>query len=251
MRSLGRLFVVCGLAGGLCKGAAADECSVRVLNVGRVMADTVGVTVQDGALEYGRQIPYEAQPDDSVSKQEQHLIVSRSDGTVLGWLVGKEKKIVYTPDRVVGRMVDTKWMDRPDSYAILSDDDPAYAPGVAPAAVFRKTKPSDFARGEGWPFKAPLRHVLYLKGAKPFQEGKRYRIRFANGALPEQSFVCDSAGLRSEAVHVSHLGFRPDDPAKVAFLSCWLGSGGAVAYPDGLTFRIVEDRKSTRLNSSH
>ena len=102
--------------------------------------------------------------------------------------------------------------------------------------MFRKTKPSDFARVETWPFQAPLRHVIYLKGPKPFQEGKRYRIRFARGTLPEQAFVCDSARLRSEAVHVSHLGFRPDDPAKVAFLSCWLGSGGraAVARVGGL-----------------
>ena len=242
MQGCVRLFAVCVLACGLCAGASAEENAVRVLHVGRVAADTVGVTVQDGAVEYGSQIPYAVQPGDVVSKQEQHLVVSRNDGTVLGWLVGQAKKLVYTPDRVVGRMADTKWMDQPGSYTIASDDDPAYAPGAAPAAVFRKTKPSDFARGEGWPFKAPLRHVIYLKGAKPLQEGKHYRVRFANGALPEQAFVCDAASLRSEAVHVSHLGFRPDDPAKVAFLSCWLGSGGAVAYPDGLAFRIVDER---------
>ena len=242
MGVLSRMFVACVCVYGLCgTGEAwADAGAVRVLHVGRVTSDTVGVTVQDGTVEYGRQSPYEAQPGDVVSHQEQHLIVSRSDGTVLGWLVGKEKKLVYTPDRVIGKMADVKWVDRKESYAIVSDDDPAYAQAAAPAAVFRKTKPSDFARVEGWPFQAPLRHVIYLKGPRPFQEGKHYRVRFANGALPEQAFVCDSANLRSEAVHVSHLGFRPDDPAKVAFLSCWLGSGGGVAYPDGLTFRVVD-----------
>lgn len=46
--------------------------------------------------------------------------------------------------------------------------------------------------------------------------------------------------LRSEAVHVSHLGFRPDDPAKVAFLSCWLGSGGPLDYGDGRAFSVLD-----------
>ncbi len=44
------------------------------------------------------------------------------------------------------------------------------------------------------------------------------------GDLPR--FVHEPATNRSEAVHVSHLGFRPDDPAKVAF--CHAGWGRAV-----------------------
>lgn len=244
MRCFYGWMIVCGLLCGLraqAGAAAEDGKAVAVLHVGRVTADTVGLSVQDGTVEYGRQIPYEHQPEDVTGHQEQHLTVRRG-GRFLGWLVGKERRLVYTPDQVLGRLADTAWMDHPASFVIASDDDPAYAAGVAPAAVFRKTKPSDFARVEGWPFQAPLRHVVYLKGPQPFQEGKRYRIRCVNGALPEQAFVCDSTSLRSEALHVSHLGFRPDDPAKVAFLSCWLGSGGAVAYPDGLTFRVVDGR---------
>ena len=219
--------------------AVSADKAVTVLHVGRVTADTVGVTVQDGTVEYGRQIPYEPEPGDVVAKEEQHRTVRR-DGTFLGWLVGKEKRLVYTADEVVGKLPDIAWMDKAASYGIVSDDDPAYAQETAPARVFRKTKPSDFARVAGWPYQAPLRHVLYLKGPQPFKEGKHYRIRFVNGALPEQAFTCDSASLRSEAVHVSHLGFRPDDPAKVAFLSCWLGSGGAVSYASGLAFRVLD-----------
>jgi endoglucanase len=218
---------------------AAEDKAVSVLHVGRVTADTVGVTVQDGTVEYGRQIPYVPEPGDVVSHQEQHRVVRRN-GAFLGWLVGKENRLVYTADVVVGKLANCAWMDQAASYGIVSDDDPAYAQAAAPAAVFRKTKPSDFARVEGWPFQAPLRHVLYLKAPQPLKEGKHYRIRFQNGALPEQAFVCDSSSQRSEAVHVSHLGFRPDDPAKVAFLSCWLGSGGSVKYASGLHFRVLD-----------
>ncbi len=220
-------------------GAAGERPGPRVLHIGRVAPDTLGVTLQDGTVEYGRQLPYEARPGDAVGQQEQHLTVRR-DGVFLGWLVGKERRLVCTPDRVVGRMADIAWLDRAESYALSSEEDPAYVRETAPAAVFRKTKPSDFARVEGWPFQSPLRHVLYLKAPQPFQEGKRYRVRFTNGALPELSLICDSASVRSEALHVSHLGFRPDDPAKVAFLSCWLGSGGAAAYPAGQAFRVLD-----------
>ena len=58
-------------------------------------------------------------------------------------------------------------------------------------------------------------------------------------ALPDQAFVYTPAELRSEAVHASHLGFRPDDAVKVAFLSCWLGDGGGLAYDEGLPFQLL------------
>ncbi len=45
------------------------------------------------------------------------------------------------------------------------------------------------------------------------QAGKRYTVRFKQDLLAGQTFVYDPESLRSEAVHVSHLGFRPDDPA--------------------------------------
>ena len=51
----------------------------------------------------------------------------------------------------------------------------------------------------------------------------------------------DPARLRSEAIHVSQVGFRPDDPAKIAFLSCWMGNGGGVKYEPGLEFTLIDE----------
>ncbi len=234
---------LCVLFCGLCtlgSAAVADDKTLTVLHVGRVTTDTIGITIQDGKVEYGRQIPYEPQPEDVIAEEEQHKTVRRN-GAFLGWLVGKEKRLVYTADEVTGKLPDIAWMDQAASYGIVSDDDSAYTTETTPARVFRKTKPSDFARVNGWPYQAPLRHVLYLKGPQPFKEGKHYRIRFVNGALSDQVIACDSTNQRSEAIHVSHLGFRPDDPAKVAFLSCWLGSGGAVSYSNGMAFRVLDN----------
>ena len=218
--------------------AGAGE-ALQVVHVGLVAPDIVSITVQAGHAEYGRQIPYEPQPGDKVDRKDHQRWVWRA-GKFLGSLVGKEEKILYTPDERLGPVLDTAWADRAESYRIASADDPSYGEGVPPTAVFRKSKPTDFARVAPWDFQAPVEHVLFLRLPKPLAPGKTYSISFPGGALPEQRFTCDLGKLRSEAVHVSHLGFRPDDPAKVAFLSCWMGNGGALAYQEGIRFDVLD-----------
>ena len=47
--------------------------------------------------------------------------------------------------------------------------------------------------------------------------------------------------IRSEAVHVSQIGFRSGDPDKSAFLSIWMGSGGGYKFQEGLNFSLIND----------
>jgi endoglucanase len=210
-----------------------------VVHIGTVAPNTIGITVQAGRVEYGRQVPYERQAGDELREQGKEREVWR-EGKFLGWLVGKEGRLVYTEDALVGEPLDTAWADRPGNYAVKSADDPDYAVGASPAAVHRKSKPSDFGRWRGWPYRAPVRHVIYLVLPRPLKEGARYSVSFGEGKLADQSLLYDPATTRSEAVHVGQTGFRPDDPAKVAFLSCWLGSGGPMKYADGLDFHVVD-----------
>jgi endoglucanase len=142
---------------------------------------------------------------------------------------------------LVGETLDTEWAQRPGSYTIQSDDDPAYAAGVSPMAVHRKTKPTDMAQTSVWSFAFPLRHYLYLRLPEPLAEGATYHVQLDEGPLPALDYTHDPGLARSEAVHVSQLGFRPSDPAKVAFLSCWMGDGGPLDYPAGLAFRVLHD----------
>jgi len=215
----------------------ADE-APRVLHVGVVAPATIGITVQAGRVEYGKHVPYESEPGDTIDDTSHHLAVHR-EGEFLGWLVGRERRVLYTEDRLLGEMLDQGWLDKPRSYTLDSADDPVYTRPAFPVAVSRKSKPSDFARWSGWPYKAAIRHVVYLELPRPLTVGKRYTVHFEGRRLEDHAFVYDPSTLRSEAVHVSHLGFRPDDPAKVAFLSCWLGSGGSLTYPNDLTFRVL------------
>jgi len=224
-------------------GAAVSvgaEVRPTVTHLGTVSPRVVGITVRAQHVEYGRQVPYTPEPGDVVDTSSHHRAVTR-DSTFIGHLVGHEQKLLHTPDRLVGEELDAAAADRPESYRITSAADRRYADGVTPIAVHRKSKPTDLGRTGPWKFGVPMQHVLYLVLPHPLEVGSRYTITFKDALLPELAFVYDPRELRSEAVHVSHTGFRPDDPAKVAFLSCWLGSGGGLAYAGGLKFEVLQN----------
>ncbi|MHC4200067.1 MAG: glycoside hydrolase family 9 protein, partial [Planctomycetota bacterium] len=223
-------FGVAGLVVSVVSAHAADGPAVE--HVCTVAPDIVAVTIQAGRVEYGRQVPYRAAKGDRVDRKGHQRWVRR-EGRFLGSLVGTDERILYTPDRLVGEPLDTAWADRPESYSLTA---PGHRPRVR--AVFRKSKPTDIARVAEWAFQAPIRHVIYLELSEPLARGKRYTLSFEGGRLAPQSFTHDPRSRRSEAVHVSHLGFRPRDPAKLAFLSCWLGSRGGLRYAEGLTFEV-------------
>lgn len=220
--------------------AYADEVT-EVVHVGMVAAHIISITVRAGRVEYGHQVPYKHRDGDTIEDPQHHRWVKR-DGEFIGSLVGKEGNTLYTPDRLVGGEFDADWADRPDSYQVTSTDDPDYADGMIPIAVYRKSKATDLARVGPWHFEIPTEHVIYLQLPQKLTMGRQYTIKFSGGYLQDQSFVYRPSEMRSEAVHISHLGFRPDDPAKVAFLSCWMGSGGGLKYKPGLSFHILDKR---------
>ncbi len=208
--------------------------------LGPIKPNLLALHVQAGRVEYGRQVPYTRQPGDEIRHEGKERLVFRN-GKFLGWLVGREGKLIYTEDRLVGQPIDTTRADDPASYTISSPDDPAYSTPRHPLAIYRKSKPSDFGRWHRWPFFAPVEHRLYLRLPAPLKVGCRYTINFSGAFLPAQTFTCDPRSMRSEAVHVSHIGFRPDDPAKLAFLSLWAGSGGPIQFDEGTTFEVIDD----------
>lgn len=88
-----------------------------------------------------------------------------------------------------------------------------------------------------------VRHTLYLKMPKPLSAGKRYSLDLEalNAQASDKTQNFDPFAARSEAVHVNQIGYRPDDPVKQAFVSCWLGTGGVLALPLSMAFTIVDD----------
>jgi endoglucanase len=224
----------------LAANAAAAGDSPRIEHVAPVASDIVGITIVARRVEYGRQVPYTRQAGDTAMDGEVHQWVTR-DGKLLGTLVGRDADTLCTLDRVVGEKLDTAWADLPASYLVSSDDDSEYASPRQPAAVYRKSRPSDLGMVGPYVFDAPAEHILYLRLPVPLTVGKKYTISFENSPLSAENFTYDPAESRSEAVHVSHFGFRPDDTAKVAFLSCWMGTGGGLTYHAELPFAVLDN----------
>ncbi|HPA17817.1 MAG TPA: glycoside hydrolase family 9 protein [Verrucomicrobiae bacterium] len=225
-------------------GAArgADD-SPRIVHVGAVAPDILGITIETGRLIKGQQEPYAQQDGDVVEKMERFGNgYVRRGGNQIGALVGPKADVIGYFDRLEGAPLGTAWADKPDTYTISSRDDPVFAAGLKPLAVYRKSKPTDMAQAGGWAFQWPMVHVLYLKLPSPLTSGKSYAIAFAGGLLPGTTYPNRVETSRSEAVHVTQIGFRPDEPVKVAFLSCWLGSGGALSYAANTRFRVLDDK---------
>jgi endoglucanase len=199
-----------------------------------VKANILAVEIETGAVIYGEQQPYESQPGDRVTNKN---IVKRN-GQRLGKLVGAEQDMLYTFDQYRGTEISSEWLQNSRNYR-LSSPTAGDADGEQPTEVFYKRKPTDMAdtaNGKRW----PMRHTVYLQLAEPLAIGQTYELTFQGQPLAPQRFTYNPQRQHSEAVHVSHIGFRPDDPVKVGFLSTWMGSGGGVEYADGLDFWLID-----------
>lgn len=222
--------------------------ATTVEHVGFVAPDIVEVVLKTGRVEPGVQVPYVRQEGDTVRTHGENTYLYR-DGRKAGVLVGEGNEVLCPFDRVEGEPLSTTLMDEVLAYTIRSTDDERYSSGKRPLAAHRKSGPAAVARVDDWRFEAAVEHRLFFVLPEPLRPDARYEISARGVAMPRIGFVCEPLQMRSEAVHVSHLGFAPDDPAKVGFLSCWMGSGGGLSYPDERTFHVVADRTDQIVHS--
>ncbi|HEY9890022.1 MAG TPA: glycoside hydrolase family 9 protein [Candidatus Obscuribacterales bacterium] len=206
-----------------------------VTRVYPVQANLLAVEIETGRVVYGRQLPYQPQPGDRVDEDGRVQRQSRP----LGRLVGAEQTLVYTFDQYQGRDLPARWLDEPDHYQLAHLSGTEATQGRSPQRVFRKSKPIDLAATADGKQRWVMHHTIYLQLPTALTVGDRYELSFAGQDLPPVTFEYAPRSQPSEAVHVSHIGFRPTDPVKVGFLSTWLGSGGGLDYPEGLEFWLV------------
>lgn len=199
--------------------------------------DLLALVIHSGTITPSHLSPYAPQPGDTSKFHDNGLFLSRG-GQEIGYLIGPKHDSLVTFEGFSGDPLLTAETDDPANYKITSADDPAFAGSVAPAAVSRKSKPDDWQQP-----KRPnltFRHVVYLSLPHPLIPGKTYTVMLANVNVqtPSVTLVFDPAKVQSESVHVSQIGFRPDDPKKSAFLSVWTGS--AYQFPSQLKFHLED-----------
>ena len=228
-------------------GTAPTECfmtetrsSKPVLQQVTVVAPNIlSLVILEGWVEGGIQEPYAPREGETLEKD--------GHNPYLVWIVKDGKRVgVKVPDPRFG---DKRWpietahgdplplplAELPSSYQINH---------AHPARVFRKTKQNNFA---DYSCVMTLEHTLYLVLADALIPGSEYELTFPVGMLDRDSdsFRFDPRTHRSDAVHISQVGFRPDDPAKRGYLSQWMGLGGGISYTEQKEFELLDEADQT------
>ena len=233
-----------------------EQIPPQISNVAVVAPDVLCIEIDDCRILPIRQIPYQADSSDVITVENSSSIgeimtmyVVR-DGFPLGMLVGKDRKTIALYERMVGKHLNTNMSDTTTSYLISSPGDNNYSRALPPKKVWRKSKPTKWPeeKRSGGEFYT-AKHYLYLKLPYSLKAGQSYLISLPALNLNRSAFyyVHDPVYVRSEAVHVSQIGFRADDPDKNAYLSVWMGNGGGYTYTENMEFSLINDKTNKRV----
>lgn len=177
------------------------------------------------------------------------LMVHFDEGHVIYHKAGQPR----SADTVIISPLDTAAASLPDTYRLVSPDDPAFASAQSPARVGRKSKGTNFAWfTDRWENGIAVNdrpdhtkdHWIYLVLPSPLQPGKSYTLTTGNLSTkgPNSfSFTYDPARLRSEAVKVNLLGYTPNAPQKFGYVFHWAGDLGPIDFKpyEGKPFHIL------------
>lgn len=217
----------------------------EIVNVGAVAPDTLCVEVREFRLVPGKLEPYRKQPGDTFREQKRDsdgVVMERfliRGGNEVGRVVGPEKRqyLHSANDYSEGKPLDRAKALLPETWSLS-----AAGKTLKPKEVHLKQKPLG-------PAGKQMRVNWYcLRFAEPLKARAQYTLDFGQYGMKKQ-FAFAPEKMRSEAVHASHVGYRPDDPAKFGFLSYWNGTGGAVDYPAGLAFHLLDAKSGKKVFS--
>ncbi|CCH52773.1 Endoglucanase D Short=EGD [Fibrisoma limi BUZ 3] len=144
-----------------------------------------------------------------------------------------DESIVYTPLNLGAATTLT-------SYQLSSSNDPSYSAAKNPTDIGRKSK------GTSWVFLCQSynnstgcvntspdhasEHFLYLYLPSPLQRDKAYTLNTGslgvNGST--WTFTYNEKTIRSEAVHVNQIGYKPNAALKFGYVYHWMGSKGGL-----------------------
>lgn len=220
----------------------------------------LAIELDPGSVDYAQQQPYAPQPGDYINDDGHDRWLERKGVAIGNWVSpvgqyndwddgknggepGPGRALVYDFDRYQPPLghdrFKPKRSEHPRRYRLSSSSDPAYSKPLRPQQVFRKSRPLDMARVDPWNRVYPVAHSLYFEWPHPLKPGQEYQLETTDGSIAPLSFRYEPDQAVSDAVHVSHIGFRADEP-KLAFLSSWMGSGGGLEYDPNLKFQVID-----------
>ncbi|MEM9827360.1 MAG: glycoside hydrolase family 9 protein, partial [Planctomycetota bacterium] len=217
---------------------AGGQGDARISGIALAARDVLVVTIDEGEVQLGELIPYAAQPDDIIKQPSEKSRFVIREGQRIGDLIGRRQGdglLLRTPDRYLGRRVDLAVLTDPGAWDVRD------SAGVVPVvSAFRKSRITNSAdTGAGRP-EVCWQHQVFLKLKRP-AKGLQFSVTADSDTLPSARSSDASVRTASPAIHVSMLGFRPSDPLKHAFVSCWMGDGGELQYDETELDFVVRD----------
>ncbi len=233
---------------------AADLGDATITHAGLVTPDTLAVTIREGEVTLGTLVPYEAEPGDVLDEQNPRHTILRRGGKAIGHVTGSAKsqtRYVRTLDSYQGRRADRELLTDANAWTLQIN-----GKAISIDAAYRKSKVIDVTDAiEGRP-EVCFEHTVYLKADAIITAGKLL-IESSDPVIASYQSDFSPLSTRSDAIHVSTVGFRPSDPVKLAVLSCWMGDGGAVDYRESVPsgklprFVVVDDASGKPIASGN
>ncbi|MEO1391949.1 MAG: glycoside hydrolase family 9 protein [Cyanobacteria bacterium J06634_5] len=220
---------------------------LQVTHPHAVSNNILALRIETGEITRGTQKAYVKQAGDTIKtkaaknkfKTDREIVYR--DGKAIGILVD-DGRIIRTMDTLRGPELNETWAKQTSNYSVN---------GITPTNVYIKSKPSESARVgvtedsrvEFSKYDFAMEHTVYLELPDAMTIGESYQLDFKGDELEDITFDYKPESVRSEAVHISYNGFQPTDPAKVAFLSTWMGPDGkGVSYKEGQKFWLTDDK---------
>ena len=214
--------------------------SFQIEQISPIRKDILAIYLKAGEVIFNGQKDYQAQPGDEIIKTGYHRWIMRDD-EIIGALVGKDNDKIFVLSEVKGVYPNSSLPSDPQQITLeIHQAKKSYS--IHPLKIFKKTYPTNLIVANVlMDYEAPLEHVLYLQLPEDLKENAEYKISFGENS---PTYTHNSQKSQSESVHVSQVGFRPDDPKKIAFLSGWLGDGGPIDYAEGIKFEVINEENS-------
>ena len=218
--------------------------SPKVREIYKLAPDMLGIRIDEGELIGSKLLPYVKQAGDRFENDDYDpntgLYMAKfliRNGERAGMISGPKEDHLMTMESVVGDKLESFFINIPESFVITNKEN---GDKILPTELYRKSKVSGrtFYIGD-----RTMEHYVYLKLPKVIEDGK-YEIAFGGVNVSEAAidFDCNDYSMRSEAIHSNQVGHRPDDLAKRAYLSIWLGTGGNYSYRDNMKFHLIDDK---------
>lgn len=215
------------------KYGTITERSPRFLSYSFLGPQLVVLEFETGKVSGAGLAKYVAQPGDETEKDGQKLFLVRN-GNRVGYLIGPKRDWLANFEQFEGDPLIEEYASDVNQYALVGSGGT-----IRPVQVHRKARPVNAAMPS---YEMVLRHRVYLKLPSALVPGEEYSLSWgkvnAQGGTPKIRYSPEKT--LSLAIHVNQIGFRPSDPVKRAFLSEWLGTGGAHSFGDAPKFRVVD-----------